>query len=89
MENIVAKSDSKATSPGKLSSSDEDYELVEDPAKIIACDINEELINDALGSSSINSPSTINDEDEKILVGKSIFYDCNDRMNSEDSDEGL
>lgn len=77
------------------STSESDYELVcEDPDEIqkiepVLCETNvsEELINDAIGSASANTASANN-----MMVGKSIFYDCNDnndRTISETDDEGL
>lgn len=77
------------------SSSESDYELVceESDEKIeqhpVLCETNvsEELIDDAIGTTSTNTASANN-----IRVGKSIFYDCNDnndRTISETDDEGF
>lgn len=77
------------------SSSESDYELVcQDPDEKIEqnpvlCETNvsEELINDAIGTTSANTASA-----KDMMVGKSIFYDCNennDRTISETDDEGF
>lgn len=75
---------------GKSSSTSEssEYELVENNLQVInpvvSNNVSEDLINDAIGSSALNSPTAAAD----MIVGKSIFYDCNDKTNSDTDDEG-
>jgi hypothetical protein len=84
--NNVGGAENGQKSPSSSESSE--YELVDqdpgNPPPIVSNNVSEDLINDAIGSSELNSPTTA----ANMMVGKSIFYDCNDKTNS-DSDEGF
>lgn len=66
-----------------------EYELVENSSPVenpvVSNNVSEDLINDAIESSELNSPTAA----ANMMVGKSIFYDCNDKTNSDTDDEGF
>lgn len=95
MDDKTSKNVGEPEVRGKSSSSESsEYELVENennnqeasnlPVLCETKDVSEDLINDAIGSSALNSPTTAANN---MMVGKSIFYDCNDRTNSSDTDD--
>jgi hypothetical protein len=85
MDETSSKINSVEIKTTSSSSSSDEFELVS-PEKnehepVLFENNVEDLLNDAMGSTGASTPS--------MIVGKSIFYDCDEEIHQESTDEGL